>query len=237
MIEPVRLYSDLLSSMPTCFNLFGPLAVDEQLATAVVHRWFPDLCSSGAHVRLAFEWSPGRRDDRWLGDGTAFDVAIFVDGPQGCTLIGIETKYHEHPVAERRVKFNRRTNRTEERSIKQRYLDVCASLIDEPAVRSDIWATPLEQVWRDHLLALAWQQEQPEQRSAHYVLVAPKANPAWAPLADAYLRVVPGAQASFEYRSIDDLLLSAEDLLPHATLVRVRYLEVAPTPAPAHVAT
>ena len=38
--DSTRLYGDLLSSMPMCFNLLGPLWDDPELATTVTHRWF-----------------------------------------------------------------------------------------------------------------------------------------------------------------------------------------------------
>src|SRR5690349_299748 len=43
-LDKDRLWSDLLSSMPLCFNLFGPAWADSRLAAAVGGRWFPSLC-------------------------------------------------------------------------------------------------------------------------------------------------------------------------------------------------
>lgn len=57
-LDDRRLFCDLLSSMPMCFNLFGALWADPELATAVVHRWFPGLCPPSASVEVRFEWSP-----------------------------------------------------------------------------------------------------------------------------------------------------------------------------------
>ena len=98
-LDETRLYSDLLSSMPLCFNLFGPLATDAELAADVVRRWFPDRCPSDARVQVEFELvPPGRADAEWLGDRTAFDAVIFIEAKDRCSLIGVETKYHEHPT-------------------------------------------------------------------------------------------------------------------------------------------
>ena len=55
-----RLWADLLSSMPMCFNIFGPLADDLELARHVIPGWFGDL--PGEIVGVHLEWSPGRRD-------------------------------------------------------------------------------------------------------------------------------------------------------------------------------
>ena len=46
---------------------------------------------------IVFEWSPARRSAKYTRDRTAFDVALRLgaeDGPR--TVVGIETKYHEH---------------------------------------------------------------------------------------------------------------------------------------------
>ena len=96
-LDSRRLYCDLLSSMPLCSNLFGPLWNDSDLAAAVVRRWFSTMCPEDGKVTVSFEWSPGRTDGRWLGDRTAFDAVIHVRANDGLRLIGVETKYHEYP--------------------------------------------------------------------------------------------------------------------------------------------
>jgi len=57
-LDEDRLYGDLLSSMPMCFNLFGPLHADLGLADKAVKAWWPDAPGKVSAVR--FEWSPGR---------------------------------------------------------------------------------------------------------------------------------------------------------------------------------
>ena len=42
-IDEERLYCNLLSSMPLCFNLFGILQTDLELADRAVHAWWPDV--------------------------------------------------------------------------------------------------------------------------------------------------------------------------------------------------
>ena len=70
-----RLFADLLSSMPMCFNLFGPLSSDLQLASDVVEHWWPEEQARVEDVR--FEWSPGRRiPGRFLENSSAFDAAL-----------------------------------------------------------------------------------------------------------------------------------------------------------------
>jgi hypothetical protein len=97
-IDQNRLFSNLLSSMPLCFNLFGELWADHNLATNAVRAWWPD--STGRVDAVRFEWSPGRDDWAYLGNRSAFDVAFDLalsGGRRG--IIGVETKYHETAFA------------------------------------------------------------------------------------------------------------------------------------------
>jgi hypothetical protein len=41
LIQEERLWGDLLSSQPMCFNLFGELAADLELATRAAQVWWP----------------------------------------------------------------------------------------------------------------------------------------------------------------------------------------------------
>jgi hypothetical protein len=91
--ETRRLYTNLLGSQSMCFNLFGPLARDNQLATRLLDRLpgFPE----DAHVsRIRFEYAPAKADH--LNDATSFDAFIEYQrdgGKQG--FVGIETKLTE----------------------------------------------------------------------------------------------------------------------------------------------
>jgi len=75
-IDEERLFGNALSSMPLCFNLFAPLALDLNLATAVFRRLLPEFVHTVEQV--IFEHSPGRREDRFLAGRTAFDLAVRV---------------------------------------------------------------------------------------------------------------------------------------------------------------
>jgi hypothetical protein len=217
-LDEERLWCDLLSSMPMCFNLFGSLWNQPELAAAAVGRWFPDLVLPGSNVTIHFEWSPGRRDAQWLGDRTAFDAMIEIVNPKRRHLIGIETKYHEYPNAV-----------THRKGPPARYLEVTSNggLFSEVTARELVWGQPVEQIWRDHLLALACGQHPKGWDSIHYVLLAPASNPAWVPLVEDYVSLLqPGARGSIEHRSLESLLDAAGDLLPHAVAFRARYLEI-----------
>lgn len=219
-IDEERLWSDLLSSMPMCFNLLGPLWADPELVASVVTRWFPDSVLPDATLDVNFEWSPGRRDAEWLGDRTAFDAMIQVTTKDRRHLIGIETKYHEAAAA---------TSRPAGTPIPARYLEVteAAGLFSDASTPNSIWGTPLEQVWRDHMLALACRQHPHGWDDVTYVLVAPAGNPEWKPLVDDYVSLLrPEARSTIGYRSLESLLDDADDLLPHAAEFRDRYLAI-----------
>ena len=134
-----RIYNDLLSSQPLCFNLFGELTQDLALASKVIKT-----LTAGNFVevtKIDFEYSPGRRDKRYLNDRSAFDVFLRCKtstGKEG--FIGIEVKYHENlagPEGKDREEYS-----TVARKMK------CFKEDLEPLKLS-----PLQQIWRDHLLA------------------------------------------------------------------------------------
>lgn len=92
--DDVRLLTNLLSSQPLVFNLFGPLKLDLATATAVFDSLAPGFMSE--ITEILFEHSPGRGDLRFSGDGTAFDVLIRGYGPaRQRRFIAIEVKYSE----------------------------------------------------------------------------------------------------------------------------------------------
>jgi hypothetical protein len=135
-----RIFDDLLSSQPLCFNLFGELQQDLTLASAV----FRDLALGRvAEVTdIAFEHSFGRGDLRYTEDSSAFDVYVEYETPYaGQGFIGIEVKYHED-LGDKAV------------PLRPRYEEIAARMgcfKAEQLVR--LRASPLQQIWRDHLLA------------------------------------------------------------------------------------
>lgn len=60
LVDEDRLYANLLSSQPLCFNLFGELQSDLELASAVCTGLRPDRVQAVTNIR--FEHSPGRSD-------------------------------------------------------------------------------------------------------------------------------------------------------------------------------
>jgi hypothetical protein len=93
VVEPFRLFRNMLSSQPMCFNLFGPLALDPQYAKAVVSALVHEPLRVVNHV--IFEWAPTPCAE-YLGDSTAFDAFIEYTTVAGeLCAIGIETKLTE----------------------------------------------------------------------------------------------------------------------------------------------
>jgi hypothetical protein len=135
-----RIFNDLLSSQPLCFNLFGELQGDLPLASRALGRMTDGRISTVSAIH--FEHSPGRGNPRYTGDRSAFDVFVEFVTPEGKKgFAGIEVKYHEDlndPPAPHRARYD-------EIATTMACFDSTAS----PRLK----AKPLQQVWRDHLLA------------------------------------------------------------------------------------
>ena len=200
MLNKARLWGDLLSSMPMCFNLFGE-----------VHR-SPDRLSNATKAlwdgfegtpRVEFEWSPGRCNPRFLNDRTAFDAAIIVTSPDGReNVIGIETKYHEDSRREERPSGDRL----------ERYRRVVSDAGIFKSGWERILGTDLQQIWRDHLLLHSMLRYRDEWTKGVYVLVHPSRNPSYREAAERYRDILTD-DSTFQVRTIEELL-DADVLLP-----------------------
>lgn len=139
-IDEDRLWANLLSSQPLAFSLFADLANDPVLATRVLQRLWPERVA--AVTRIAFEYSPGRSSPKFTADRTAFDVYVEHATPKGGRgFIGIEVKYHEglgDEPAEHRPRYDEVTKQMG-----------CF----KPDLVMGLRRKPIEQVWRDHMLA------------------------------------------------------------------------------------
>ena len=220
MIREARLWADLLSSMPLCFNLFGDLypvgqGPSPDRAANAVARWWSD--APAGDVSLLFEHSPGRLDPLYLNNRSAFDAAFDItrnDGSHG--LIGIETKYHEHPKREPIPRVEKLTRYTEVTERSNAFVSDW---------RDYILGTHLQQIWLDHLLLLSALQHPTKAPTwGRFVLVYPSANPAFARLATEYTSVLTDP-STYEARTIESIL-DTPGALPVATVnaFRERYL-------------
>jgi hypothetical protein len=215
MINRSRLWADLLSSMPLCFNLFGELWADAERARAAVRAWWPD--APRGSVKVLFEHSPGRGDPDYLGNRSAFDVAFEIDPGDGRrAIIGVETKYHEHAKKEALPSSERLP----------RYLEVTEkSNAFRDGWRERIRGTELQQIWLDHLLVLSMTQHRTAGWSwGKFVLAYPKGNPSFARAAEKY-RAVLRDDSTFEARTLDELVATPGALpSPVVAALQDRYL-------------
>lgn len=209
MLSEDRLWADLLSSMPLCFNMFGSLVWNQAAARRMVqHRW-PDVPSG--HVRVRFEHSPGRCDPQFLGNKTAFDVVFEVEGEGGVVALGVEVKYHEHAAREARPKP----------AALQRYIEVAErSNVFKAGWQAQVIGTELQQLWLDHLLVLSMIQHPSGRWSGgKFVLVYPAENPSFHAAAARYREVLRDT-TTFDSRTLEDMIRC----LPNEYALKERYL-------------
>ena len=192
VLQANRLKANLLSSQPLCFNLFAELDEDRRLATRAFRLLWPTRIHDVE--RIDFEWSPGRDDNAFLGNRSAFDVAVFHTTPDGDTgVLGIEVKYHEDLTAEAGA-IKDAARRVAERG--RLPID-----LDDPE-----WGrAPLNQFLLDHLLALSitYHPDRPY-GGAEFCLAYPVGNLACARALSTY-RSRLGASA-FESRTLEEIV-------------------------------
>lgn len=211
MLNEDRLFCDLLSSMPMCFNLFAGLQADIGLANRALRQWWPDV--PGRVSALMFEWSPGRRcKGEYLENRSAFDVAFMLDlGAGALGVLGVETKYHEHckkqsaPRAERLKRYTEITQRS--------------GIMPRESI-SAIIGTDLQQIWLDHLLAASMPLHESRKWTwAGFALVHPARNPSYARAMHRYRSYLVDPRSA-RVSTIESLLDA--DVLPGAAAAKFR---------------
>jgi hypothetical protein len=137
-VERYRLLHNMLSSQPMCFNLFAPLAADQQLGSEVCRALIGCAVSNVREVR--FEWAPTPIVHH-LNDRTSFDCFIEYETIHGgLGFLAVETKLTE-PFSPKRCD-NPAYRRWMTRSSPWRN-SVCTKV-----------GSPVHnQLWRNHLLA------------------------------------------------------------------------------------
>lgn len=90
-LDEDRLWRNMLSSMPLCFNLFGYLRKHPEITAAVMNGVLGIDIAEVTEIEV--EKTPGPKKD-YLDDRTAFDAFIQYRSSSGKTgFLGIETKY------------------------------------------------------------------------------------------------------------------------------------------------
>lgn len=145
VVEEYRLLHNMLSSQPMCFNLFGPLAEDHDLATRLIDAILPGKVAAVLEVKI--EWAPEPALD-YLGDRTAFDAVVIYRQPDGQrAFLSIETKLTE-PFSQK----------VYDGPLYRRWMDEHAPWRPESA--ATVASLKHNQLWRDHLLAVAVRRQQ-----------------------------------------------------------------------------
>lgn len=209
MLMTPRLWVDLLSSQPLCFNAMGDMAGNLALAARVLGSLWPELVSDVHSVR--FEYSPGRGDPAYTGNRSAFDIYVEASGSAGRGFFGIEAKYHE----------DLRNSLAVDRGYAQMATE--AGVFRHEAVPRLV-ARPLQQLMLDHLLALRLRQVE-KWDWCRFVLLYPAANTACASAALAYADCLSDPATFLPLhldRYFDALVAETED--DWAESVRQRYL-------------
>ena len=139
-LDEDRLFRNLLSSMPMCFNLFGMFRAYPEAAGRVLSGVTGLPIDQVESIEV--EWIPQGRHP--LGDRTAFDALVVYRDREGRRgFLGVETKYTES--------FSRKVYD------KDRYREVTAwpeaGFVAGAAQR--LMAVDTNQLWRNSLLAVA----------------------------------------------------------------------------------
>lgn len=193
LVEETRLYRNMLSSHPLTFNLFGPLKLNARLATAVGKRLCPDFI--GKVNEVLFEHSPARRHPSFTADRSAWDVAMKVKTTRGTHgLLAVEVKFSES--------MNEQPAR-----LRPRYdeLSTASGLYKDPdsiALRG----APLQQLWRQHLLAAATVLNGLA-TEARFIVVAPALNGnVWSAIAQYREHLIPDGSVSFDAITLESVI-------------------------------
>jgi hypothetical protein len=140
LIDTERLTTNLLSSTPLTFNLLAPWQAALERASGYLRELLPAF--TGNASQFLFEHSPGRGNPKFTADYTAFDALIRYSDAHGRSgFVAFEIKYSEsmrEPMAELKPRYDE--------------LSEASGLFTDPAATA-LRTNPLQQLWREHLLA------------------------------------------------------------------------------------
>jgi hypothetical protein len=216
-IDSIRLFRNLLSSQPLCFNLFAPLALNLPLASAFFAALAPDLIADV--TELIFEHAPGRSAPSLTGDNTAFDLFVRAcDAARARTALAFELKYTETLVSETA------TPRLSLESLAAR-----SGLFRNPTAPA-LRVAPLQQFWRTHLLTLSLAGEGRPYVRSRFFFIAPQLNLAcWDAVAayNAHLISADPIVTGFQALTLEECLarLDAAGAPEMAAALHARYLD------------
>ena len=215
VLQEKRLWCNLLSSQPLCFNLFGALSehTDAASTTAALKAAWADVDQI---TGISYEHSPGRGSETYLGTRTAFDVYIeYLDDTGRERFIGIEVKYHEDLSGT-------------PPQLRDRALDVLRSSgAFAPTAESAVTTGRTAQLLLDHLLALSINSR--GDRRGRCVILYPTANTAVANHVAAYRSHLVEGDDTFQPLTLEDLIAAFRTQLDDRWLDEFhgRYLDLA----------
>ena len=167
VIQEPRIWNNLLSSQPLAFNLFGELSLNAELATKVFKELYPERNIKNI-IKIKFEYSPDRGDTKYTGDKSAFDVFIKYENNENNEnkkgFFGIEVKYAE-------------TLNDKPSKDKPIYTQISEkSDIFDMSKINELKEKPIQQIWRDHLLALSLFITNNDYTVGDFIFLYPKDN-------------------------------------------------------------
>ncbi len=189
LIDVERMHSNLLSSMPLCWNLLAPLKDDKALARRVFAKLAPGIAKQITHIQ--FEHSPGRGDPTFTADGTAFDAFATTRTADGRkSFVAIEVKYSESLTEP-------------EARLRPRYDDLARScgLYAEPDDQA-LRRNPLQGFWRMHMLAQSMLDADLYDTGV-FMLIAPRQNRDVQRAAVAYAQLLTNDANKVQFVTID----------------------------------
>lgn len=180
VIQEPRIWNNLLSSQPMAFNLFGELKLNKATATEIFKNLFPNRKIEEV-TQIEFEYSPERKSEKYTNDSSAFDVfVVYENSDKKKRFFGIEVKYSE--------------NLNDEASNhKPRYEEIAKqSGIFDLSKIEELKSKPIQQIWRDHLLALSMSKINKDFDYGDFIYLYPRDNVNCHNGVDKYERVLKG---------------------------------------------
>lgn len=153
-----HIYENLISSKSLCFNLFGELHFNHQLATNLFKNIFPNstspLSEKAPNIRevtsVLFDYSPYKANNKFAEETSYFDVFIEYTSDNGKKgFIGIDVKYTE-TLLEEADKATETYKKYE-----NDYLKLATEDLFLKENLDNFKKPPLFQLWCKHLLALS----------------------------------------------------------------------------------
>jgi hypothetical protein len=211
-LDAYRLYHNMLSSMPLCFNVFGALRAAPGFIELVRHI-DPDA-TEVEDVICERKPSPG------LGDNTAFDAFVTYHAGAHRRFLGVETKYTEP--------FSQKVYDTEQ------YRTVSANPEWFASGAADhLLGTATNQLWRTLMLAAVTEQDDTLGFERGRAVVLTTADDTAAAAAVGTARSVLASPDQLTHLALEDLVTAADSasdasLGRWATDFRRRYLDLSP---------